>query len=484
MDRNKLSITLASIGIVLVSLLMIVSTYAYFTVDVEGEGKEIVVETLNEDINIKFNDTSNVSIVNAYTGEEIIKTFTVENISNYSLYYDIKLDDVVNNFENKEDLVYKLESVNGGANRDVSVVPSENAYISSNIKLNKGGKHSYNFVITFLKTDKDQSIDMNKTFSSHISVEASKNINIGQNIYENNSLGKYMVDNSLGVYSEENKEDGIYHTNDSINGNTVYYYRGSNKLNNNLVLGNYCFKILRTTSDNGIRIVYNGKYENEKCIEKSILDDLSVYNNRSNYNAYIGYMYGNASSDNYKSEHENVNSSTIKTYLEDWYSNNLKEYSKYISNSSIYCNNRKTSEFIIRKVLYGKLGYGNSNTGYSSYNNLYPTYDCYNELDRLSISSEYGENVLNSPIGLITLDELKLSGFLEKNNFLQSKYSYYTMTPAYFNGVDAYVFIVDKNIIKESKVSANLGVRPVITLVKNVKIKSGDGSMMSPFTIY
>ena len=133
MDRNKLSITLASIGIVLVSLLMIVSTYAYFTVDVEGEGKEIVVETLNEDINIKFNDTSNVSIVNAYTGEEIIKTFTVENISNYSLYYDIKLDDVVNNFENKEDLVYKLESVNGGANRDISVVPSENAYISSNI---------------------------------------------------------------------------------------------------------------------------------------------------------------------------------------------------------------------------------------------------------------------------------------------------------------------------------------------------------------
>ncbi len=482
MRETKLSIIFASIGIVLVCLFMILSTYAYFTVDVKGEGNDILVDTLkSEDISIVFNDTSNVSLVNAYTGDEIVKNFTVENISDYSLYYDIKLNNVVNNFENKDDLVYKLES-DGAAYRNTNVVPSENEFIASNIMINKGQKHTYTLTITFLKTNADQTNNMNKTFSSNISVLPSKNINVGDTIYKNYSLGKYIVQNSKGIENEM-KEDGIYYTNSSVDGKTIYYYRGSSNLNNNLIFKDYCFKILRTTSDNGIRIVYYGKYENEKCIEKPILDELSSYNIRSNYNAYVGYMYGSPSSDNYKNEHENINSSTIKNNLEKWYADNFKNSDDLISYSSIYCNDRKPSEFIIKKVLYDKLGYGKNNSGYNSYNNIYPTYDCSLKEDRLSVTSESGSDSLNYPIGLITLDELKMAGFLEKNNFLHSKYLYYTMTPAYFNGSDAYVFSVDKNVIKETKVTTELGIRPVLTLNKDIMITSGDGSINAPFKV-
>ena len=481
MDRNQISIIFASIGIVFICLLMGVATYAYFTVDVRGEGKPIVINTPDLNVKVVFKETSNLSLVNAYTGDEIVKTFTVTNTSNYPVYYDIILNNVVNNFEEKEDLVYKIESDNG-AYRTTSIVPSADTAIASYIFLKKNEKHTYKLTITFLKKETDQNNNMNKTFSSNIIVKSSQNINVGENIYSNNSLGKHIVDHSKGIYKEK-MEDGIYYTNSSINGKTIYYYRGSNNLNNNLIIKDYCFKILRTTIDDGIRIIYNGKYENNKCSDVKRIDELSEYNLRTNYNAYVGYMYGNPNSNNYKDEHANSNSSAIKLTLEKWYYDNLSDISNLLSNSSIYCNNRKTSNYIYKKVLYGTLGYGTNNTGYFGKTNETPTYDCYNNTDKLTISNELGEKVLNYPVGLITLDELYISGFLEKNNFLHSNNGYFTMTPSFYNGLDAYVFSVDKDKIVENKVDKKLGVRPVLTLNKDVIIKSGNGSIEKPFTI-
>ena len=161
MDRNQISIILASIGIVFICLMMGVATYAYFTVDIRGEGKPIAINTI-EDVKVVFKETSNLSLVNAYTGDEIVKTFTVTNTSNFPVYYDIILKNVVNNFEDKEDLVYKIESDNG-AYRTTSIVPSSDTKIASYIFLKKNETHTYKLTITFLKKDSDQSNNMNKT---------------------------------------------------------------------------------------------------------------------------------------------------------------------------------------------------------------------------------------------------------------------------------------------------------------------------------
>ena len=477
MKISKLSIIFANIGIVFASLLLVLTTYAYFTVDVEGEGEDIVINTFNEDTNIVYTDTSNLSLVDSYTGDEIVKTFTIENTSDYSLYYDINLKNVTNNFEYINDLVYTLTS-DLGASRGETILPTKDETIASYINLKKGEKHSYTLKITFLKTDKDQSNNMNKTFSSNITITPSNNINIGDNLFKNSTLVNYMVSNSKGVY-DNNNDDGIYYTNSNINGTLTYFYRGSNNLNNNLVFNNNCFKILRTTSDYGVRIIYSGKYENNVCSDSVILEEKSSYNSKSNYNAYVGYMYGDASSNNYKNEHSNKNSSNIKNKLENWFQEYYKKDKELLSYSSIYCNDRRTSEFTINNVLYGTSGFGNNNTGYIGYTNTNPSYDCYLDNDRLSTG-----NGLIYPVGLITLDELKLAGFNDfSNNFLHSNNEYYTMTPAYFNGNNAYVFSVNKNKIKESNVSDELGLRPVLTLNKDVKIKSGDGSSSNPFMI-
>ena len=209
----------------------------------------------------------------------------------------------------------------------------------------------------------------------------------------------------------------------------------------------------------------------------------SEFNTKSNYNAYVGFMYGTPNSASYIKEHENINSSKIKTILDSYYSSDLNSNSSLIQNS-IYCNNRKTVLFTLSKVLYGTNGYKSDNTGYESMYRIInnnPSYKCNLENDSLKV------DVLSNPIGLITADEAYFSGIGDNtisNNYLLSSSDYWTMSPAYFNGVNAYNFVVKGNTLTQANVSEKYGVRPVITLKSDVKVKSGNGSMVRPYVIY
>ena len=477
MRNYKLSIFFASIGIILVSIVMIVTSYAYFTIKVNGDGEDIEITAFDENTTIVFNDTSNVALINAYTGDEITKTFSVENTSNLNMYYDIYLSNVVNNFENKNDLIYSLTSLdNKGAIREESVLPSEDECISKDILIKPHEKHEYTMKITFLETNEDQSNNMDKTFSSNISIKGSKNINVGELNYQEGTLFSKIINST--------NEQGVYYTNNSMNGETIYYFKGDNSINNNLIYNNICFKILRTDENYGIRLVYNGKYEDGLCSQSKIIGN-SAFNTKSDSNSYVGYMYGTASSNNYKNEHNNATPSVIKNELETWYKENILD-DKYISKESIFCNNRKTNSFRLGGVLYGLSGYGNTNTGYYIFNNSRPSYNCPNINDRFSMKNESSNKLLSYPVGLLTVDELLYSGYTFNTHdysFLDTNETYYTMTPAFFNGSNAYNYIVSNNIIKTSVVTKEYGIRPVISLNKDTTVFMGDGSLESPYIV-
>lgn len=71
----------------------------------------------------------------------------------------------------------------------------------------------------------------------------------------------------------------------------VHYYHG-NVTNNNVVFGNMCWKIVRTTSTGGVKLVYDGSYLSGNCREASKKLKLTVFNDNSDSLAYVGYMYG------------------------------------------------------------------------------------------------------------------------------------------------------------------------------------------------
>ncbi len=324
-------------------------------------------------------------------------------------------------------------------------------------------------------------VEKYKTISSNIRIVKS---DIDKYYSKGTLLEKVL--SSYNIKSESKIDNtslnGIYTTNNSIDGKRIFYFKGDNTLNNNVIFAGYCFKILRTDENMGIRLVYSGNYENNSCNFDKVLD-VSSFNDNNNYNAYVGFMYGSASSNNYIDEHKNINSSKIKTFLDNWYINNLSKYSNIISDS-YYCNNRKTSNFKYNSTLYGTSGYANNNTGYASFKGLSidsaPTLKCYNVSDRFSINLKNGNNALNYPVGLLTADEVSIIG---NNSYLNTNNDYWTMTPAYYNGAYSYNYIVSKGKLIPKNVSEKYAVRPVITLKSDVKYTSGDGSIKTPYII-
>ena len=511
--KNNLKIILSSIGIAILVALMGTATYAYFTLEIEGVGKNNILRTFNKNMEITYTETSNVTLENAYTGDSVTKTFTVKNTGNTDVYYNVVLENVVNNFAKPEELTYKIEEASGAAFRNDAAVPTSDTTILSDIKIKTGETHTYTFMITFLSLDTDQSYNMGKTFSGKINVVPSENSSTLMNLKENSLTYKIInsdssiytngdniisgadfatesadINNNLHVSKLALEQAGsgvLYHTNQSINGTKIYFYEGSNSINNNVLFGGYCWKIIRTTETAGVKMIYNGVPTNGACTNATgdaATIGNSVFNTNASYNAYVGYMYGTPNSSTYAEEHKNTNNSTIKTMLENWYANNLLQYNDYIEDTN-YCNDRSMSEKTISDVVYSKNGYGTSITGYDFLDKI-NTYACLNSKDKFNVKNK--QNAY--PIGLITANEAMFSGITTASGktatpFLSNSAQYWTMSPAYFDGTNANNYIVNDYYLSPVTVDTVAGVRPVIALKSTATVISGNGSLSSPYKI-
>ena len=83
---------------------------------------------------------------------------------------------------------------------------------------------------------------------------------------------------------------GVYRAS-SITSDPIYYYRG-NVSNNNVIYANYCWKMVITTADRGVKLIYNGVPINGTCSNTNTQIRTSAFNSIQTDNAYIGYMYG------------------------------------------------------------------------------------------------------------------------------------------------------------------------------------------------
>lgn len=160
-------------------------------------------------------------------------------------------------------------------------------------------------------------------------------------------------------------------------------------------------------------MIYNGKFNNESC--NNMDDETEIgsadYNEYSDDNAYVGYMYGTKESMTYEQTHENKNSSNIKLIIDEWFEKNLIKYTKYIEDT-IWCNDRS----IIADLNDGTIGngVGKNATTYSAAYRVYrsgiPNLQCQNLNDRFTVSSDNGNGSLTYPIALLTADEAILAG--------------------------------------------------------------------------
>ena len=285
---------------------------------------------------------------------------------------------------------------------------------------------------------------------------------------------------------ESDKSDkGLYHMEDGTG--TSYYFRGS--VNNNYVkyAGAY-WRIIRINGDGSVRLLYAGTTANASGTGLNIKS--SAFNTKRDNPAYNGYMYGSTLNESYAKTTANENNSTIKTVLDDWYKTHiLGTNNESVIADAGFCNDRS---------IYSGNGYSTteSNTNYGPYRRYYqtkqPTLKCTqtNDLFTLSTNSK-GNKALTYPIGLITVDELMLSGYVDgyinKSAYTYSTNTYWTLSPSYF-GV---TYTVSRGFNLDSEgyprgydyVTYTNGVRPVINIKGDAKISGGIGTSSSPYEI-
>ena len=276
------------------------------------------------------------------------------------------------------------------------------------------------------------------------------------------------------VYAENNTNTLYTSTEDS---KTVYYFAGNAtdnwvKFGKNASNQDLYWRIIRTNSDGSVRLLYHG----------TKTDDTAAYIGTSKINEYykdskyVGYMY-----------YSNGTNSTIKDTIDTWYKNNLTNYTKYLSTTAVYCNDRSTSD--------------NTNFGARTrlIANKTPSYDCTATEDKFTVDTSTGNGKLKYPIALMTADEVSFAGGLYENN-AQTWYYYnsangsstgdtwwWLLSPNSWDGSYAYVFYVygssNPGSLDYDRVNYTFGVRPAVSLKSCVKTSGGDGSASDPYTI-
>ena len=171
LESRKISKNIIKIAILTVFVLMLNSlSYAYFTSNIEGEGKEMVITT--SDISIRFTDNEAIKKTGLTPGDTITKTFSITNNSEGKVEYKINWEYLINNFVNREYLVYEVSSTNGGGSLSETQLPDSEEHINilNNITINPGVTQEYTMIITYKNSGSNQDADKNKSLIGKLEI--------------------------------------------------------------------------------------------------------------------------------------------------------------------------------------------------------------------------------------------------------------------------------------------------------------------------
>ena len=340
---------------------------------------------------------------------------------------------------------------------------------------------------------------------------------------------------------ESTKESVLVRTPDDYG--TTYYYRGDVE-NNYVVFANMCWRIVRIDGIGNTKLAlynYNPTNAANPCDHSldgnhmayarlSTSDSesfISKFNNDSNKNTHVGYMYSNnPDSTDYNTAHANDNDSTILTNLKNWYDRVFTSDQKDVLADTIWCNDKR----VLDDLSYDPMNLGNIvGDGLSNHQTFYqpserlgssmrlgsnsvsdqrlyntsdaaPSLKCGNDKNSNKLSkftasdTEYGNGALNGyKIGLLTTDEVAFAGgnagfpnysyYLHKNTYN----NYWVNSPSgfYFNSIAFNWYVYPSgNLSGDGMISTSKSLRPVIALKPSTNIVSGgNGTASNPFVV-
>ncbi len=369
--------------------------------------------TVIVDDNLSINYLSGIN-VNRTNLEK--NTFSITNTGDEDAYYYINFMDVRNA---SDTTTYSLTSNNLGVNIDETKLLNGNNIVDSFIKIEAHNTHSY---VLKIKTNTDVFF----------------RLSIGKELFMAKSLSSLVVNNNEIKEKNQFSDNQISGLIKDIDDDGITYYFSGNVTNNYVNFANHTWKILRINGNGNIRLILDNTINSNYYNNNLSADPISLVN------------------------YENSN---IKTILETWYQQNLKNYDQFISEDN-YCNDLSVIE-------------NNESITYFSGNHrnmidLSPTYICLN-------------GIITKKISLISADEVNFAKGYNSEYFLQSSKitnAYYTLSPSYVkSGKLANIITVKQSGELSSNISSdNLAIRPVINISKNVEA-TGSGLINDPYII-
>ena len=500
--KKEFIIILASIVVIILSV-----SVAYFTTKITSKNRKVTV-TSSELKMVFTSGTGQInssSITPGWTSGE--NTFTVTNESKKEYTYNLIIKDYINTTVTTGFLVYKITSNDGGYNMaDFIDMPKSaaaaNTTLAENIPITAKATHTYKIEIKYLDSptvsqDEDQGKKLSGTiFIDGVKEVVAQNPTLASKLLEDNPTISTRTDFSTPFTT--NTANTLYRATE--NGTDVYYFAGqdttSTPINNWVKFGknssnqDLYWRIIRTNSDGSIRLLYHGT---STTATDAYIGE-SVFNTTSRSPKYVGYMYGNSDTTPEEAR-TNTNDSTIKTSIDNWYANNMTSYTKYLSTTAVYCNDRELASgasYSTTEVFDFK-AYGRLDT------NKTPTYDCTNDNDKFTVDASAGNGKLIHPIALMTADEIAYAGgvyttnapmWYYTNSSLESSTDitdWWSLSPYHWDGGTAYSWNVhgsfDPGNLDFIDVSNSYGVRPAVSLKYCVQWQSGNGSSSSPYEI-
>lgn len=346
--------------------------------------------------------------------------FSVTNDSELDKYYQINIDGI----NKPEGVNIEISCNETNTNRKISDL-SIGSLIDYAV-ITPGETQTYELKISpVLNSVKIGSININEyTFSNEYFAQT---IISNSSIYQNpqSSVGAEISVNDEGLIQDID-DDG-----------PTYYFRGAST-NNYFKFADNMWRIVRINGNNTVKVILDGT-----------TDSLSNYYDEINNSFY------------------KFNGSSIKKYLDSWYSENLQQYDKYIASSKAcdYTLFTGSDEYIFESSQRLEINHA-------------PTFNC------------LGTKV-NSKIMMLTADEIEYAGgligvtnnnyYLYNSNILNPTW---TLTPAKGNSNEYYPYVLGVTGQLESTSIGNQAraVRPVINISKKVTV-TGKGTYDNPYQI-
>ena len=505
------------IYILVISLICVVGvSYAFFTAGMSSETSTTVRADAGT-MKITYDGGANINLAGIYPKDDVwaTKTITVtgNNTTDAEMYYKLTLVVDSNSFKTDDPLQYELVSTNTSTNGEIIPNISKKDITGTSIELGSGhfvkannAKHTYLLKIYYPKKATSQNANQGASFSAHVEITSAKAPTVStlaQTILAKNEVKAPITTPGAAVSTAD--EALLASAEDDYG--TSYYFRGA-VTNNYVQFANKCWRIVRVGGDGSVKLVLHNDNPTGAANPCDAANNSasaafarysgetykSAFNEKTDDNAYLGFMYGAAGATDYASTHANTNKSTILTNLETWYNNNISDYADKIADT-VWCNDKT----IVKDTTYNPSSYGGNATGlgfginktwYGAAQRLLstsgsaggtgPSLKCNGDLSKI-----------NSKVGLITADELAFAGYaygLENSTtYLQENATdtyWCSLSPGLFNGSYALVWYIigSSGDFAHVYVFYTSGVRPSISLKSTTNV-TGNGTSEDPYVV-